>query len=139
MKIINSSLFILGIAYPFIIYFFSKSLWIFFLFPVIIYIIFFAVFMYKINEKPLIQSFAELEHKIRNLAPLTNKEKRYTHILTYIWAYFFLISALICIFLSLLENKKYWFFYTGVAGYLLTGMLFISERILRSKLIKIIK
>ena len=52
---------------------------------------------------------------------------------------FFLISALICIFLSLLENKKYWFFYTGVAGYLLTGMLFISERILRSKLIKIIK
>ena len=45
--------------------------------------------MYKINEKPLIQSFAELEHKIRNLAPLTNKEKRYTHILTYIWAYFF--------------------------------------------------
>lgn len=210
MKIINSSLFILGIAYPFIIYFFSKSLWIFFLFfsllwlvkfillcsgkystvkksnnelvkifqsysvffsskgvsllffllfflmffikymdiqfeeviyiyPIIIYIIFFTVFMYKINEKPLIQSFAELEHKIRNLAPLTNKEKRYTHILTYIWAYFFLISALICIFLSLLENKKYWFFYTGVAGYLLTGMLFISERILRSKLIKIIK
>lgn len=31
MKIINSSLFILGLLYPFIIYFFSKYLWIFFL------------------------------------------------------------------------------------------------------------
>lgn len=210
MKIINSSLFILGLLYPFIIYFFSKYLWIFFLlfsllwlvkfiftcsgqnsavkesksefvkifqsyslffgskymsfaffllfffmfiikymnmqfeeviyiYPVIIYIIFFAVFMYKVKEKPLIQSFAELEHKIRNLAPLTNKEKRYTYILTYIWSYFFLASALLCIFLSLLENKKYWVFYTGAAGYMLTGLLFISERLLRSKIIKIMK
>lgn len=210
MKIINSSLFILGILYPFIIYFFSKYLWIFFLlfsllwlvkfifihsgkssavkesknefvkifqsyslffgskymsfaffllfffmfiikymnmqfeeviyiYPVIIYIIFFAVFMYEVKEKPLIQSFAELEHKIRNLAPLTNKEKRYTYILTYIWSYFFLASALLCIFLSLLENKKYWVFYTGAAGYMLTGLLFISERLLRHKIIKIMK
>ncbi len=212
MKIINSSLFILGLLYPFIIYFFSKYLWIFFLlfsllwlvkfififihsgknsavkesknefvkifqsyslflgskymsfaffllfffmfiikymnmqfeeviyiYPVIIYIIFFAVFMYEVKEKPLIQSFAELEHKIRNLAPLTNKEKRYTYILTYIWSYFFLASALLCIFLSLLENKKYWVFYTGAAGYMLTGLLFISERLLRHKIIKIMK
>ncbi len=210
MKIINSSLFILGLLYPFIIYFFSKYLWIFFLlfsllwlvkfiftcsgqnsavkesknefvkifqsyslffgskymsfaffllfffmfiikymnmqfeeviyiYPVIIYIIFFVVFMYEVKEKPLIQSFAELEHKIRNLAPLTNKEKRYTYILTYIWSYFFLASALLCIFLSLLENKKYWVFYTGAAGYMLTGLLFISERLLRHKIIKIMK
>lgn len=210
MKIINSSLFILGAAYPFVIYFFNKYVWIFFLlfsllwlvkfillysgkysavkesrnefvkifqsysfifsnkymsllffllfflmfvikyfniqfenviyiYPVIIYIIFFAVFMYNIKEKPLIESFAELEHKIRNLAPLTNKEKRYTHILTYIWSYFFLASALLCIFLSLLENKKYWLFYTGVAGYMLTGILFILERVLRSNIIKLMK
>ena len=167
MKIINSSLFISGLLYPFVIYFFNKYLWIFFLlfsllwlvkfifiysgrnsavkesknefvkifqsyslffgskhmsfvffllfffmfiikymnmqfeeviyiYPVIIYVIFFAVFMYKIKEKPLIQSFAELEHKVRNLAPLTNKEKRYTYILTYIWSFFFLASALLC-------------------------------------------
>lgn len=210
MKIINSSLFISGLLYPFVIYFFNRYLWIFFLlfsllwlvkfifihssknsvvkesknefvkifqsysfifgskymsflffmlfflmfiikymdmqfeeliyiYPVIIYILFFAVFIYKIKEKPLIQSFAELEHKIRNLAPLTNKEKRYTYILTYIWSYFFLASALLCIFLSLLENKKYWVFYTGAAGYMLTGLLFISERLLRSKIIKIMK
>ena len=210
MKIINSSLFISGLLYPFVIYFFNKYLWIFFLlfsllwlvkfmfiysgrnsavkesknefvkifqsyslflgskhmsfvffllfffmfiikymnmqfeeviyiYPVIIYVIFFAVFMYKIKEKPLIQSFAELEHKVRNLAPLTNKEKRYTYILTYIWSFFFLASALLCIFLSLFENKTYWVFYTGVAGYMLIGLLFISERLLRSKIIKIMK
>ncbi len=210
MKIINISLFILGLLYPFVIYLFNKYLWIFFLlfsllwlvkfiftcsgknsvvkenksefvkifrsyslffgskymsfiffllfflmfiikymnmqleeviyiYPVIIYIIFFAVFIYKVKDKPLIQSFAELEHKIRNLAPLTNKEKRYTYILTYIWSFFFLASALLCIFLSLLENKKYWVFYTGAAGYMLTGLLFISERLLRSKIIKIMK
>ena len=110
-----------------------------YIYPVIIYVIFFAVFMYKIKEKPLIQSFAELEHKVRNLAPLTNKEKRYTYILTYIWSFFFLASALLCIFLSLFENKTYWVFYTGVAGYMLTGLLFISERLLRSKIIKIMK
>ena len=110
-----------------------------YIYPVIIYIIFFVVFMYEVKEKPLIQSFAELEHKIRNLAPLTNKEKRYTYILTYIWSYFFLASALLCIFLSLLENKKYWVFYTGAAGYMLTGLLFISERLLRHKIIKIMK
>ena len=46
---------------------------------------------------------------------------------------------LLCIFLSLFENKTYWVFYTGVAGYMLTGLLFISERLLRSKIIKIMK
>lgn len=41
--------------------------------------------------------------------------------------------------LSLIDDKKYWVFYTGAAGYILTGLLFILERIFRSKIIKLMK
>lgn len=110
-----------------------------YMYPVVIYITFFAVFINNIKERPLIESFATLEHKIRGLQPLSEKEKKYTKQLTYIWSYFFLVNAAVCMLLSLIDDKKYWVFYTGAAGYILTGLLFILERIFRSKIIKLMK
>lgn len=110
-----------------------------YIYPLLIYIMFFAVFINNIKTKPLIEYFAEIEHKIRHLPQLNEKEKRYTKKLTYIWSGFFLLNALICLILSLIEDKTYWFFYTGVAGYALTGILFISERIFRNKIMKLMK
>lgn len=46
-----------------------------YMYPVVIYITFFAVFINNIKERPLIESFATLEHKIRGLQPLSEKEK----------------------------------------------------------------
>ncbi len=217
MKVININLFILGVLYPFIIYFLNKYLWVFFLFfsllwflkfiflynkksviniedkqenkligsefakvfksyssflnnkyisfiffalflfmfiikfinikyeiliylyPAFIYIMFFTIFIYNIKEKSLIEYFAEIEHKLRKLPPLNYKEKKYTRKLTYIWSIFFILNAVICIILSLFKNKEYWLFYTGIAGYILTAMFFILERILRSFFMKFVK
>lgn len=138
-KYVSLSLFLLFLLMFFIKFMEIKNEEIIYLYPTLIYIIFFIIFIYNIKEKPIIISFAEIEHKIRKLPPLNIKEKKYTLILTYIWACFFLISAVLSIILSLLENKIYWLFYTGVLGYFLIGALFIIERLFRYKIIKIIK
>lgn len=212
MKMINISLSILGIMYPFIIYFFNKYVWILllilsllwlskfialknnerdininkvhnykyvaifqsyfslfnsknmalllfsiffimffvrimgkkydviiYLYPIFIYISLFIAFIHNIKEKPIVEQFAEMEHKIRNLPTLNKKEKKYTRKLTYIWSVYFLLNIFICLFLLTLDNKAYWLLYTGIIGYFLIGLLFISEKLLRNKIISIIK
>ena len=78
------------------------------------------------TSSPMIERFARLEHP--DLIP---GEVAWCRLWTQIWTAFFLINCVIVLALVLTERLSWWMYYTGLIAYLLMGMLFASEYVVR--------
>lgn len=121
----------LTLSIIFFVLFFNISLPIAFIYPTLINIFIFFIFFIGINKKPLIQQLAEIEHTLRGLPPLNNRQIEYTKNLNYIWCFLFATNAIITFILSLEEDKVLWTVYSGILVYIFSTILFLGDRVYR--------
>ena len=57
----------------------------------------------------------------------------YCENVTKIWCLFFLINAIIALFLAVHENHYWWVLYNGLISYCLIGLIFIVELFFRQR------
>ncbi|MCP3985776.1 MAG: hypothetical protein GY723_15435 [bacterium] len=76
---------------------------------------------------PLIESFARMQ--VPELPP---DEVRYCRSVTIVWCAFFIGNGSICASLALFGSAWVWTLYTGFVSYLLIGLLFAVEFLVRS-------
>lgn len=92
------------------------------------------VFAWSMHGESIITRFAQLEHSLKKLPELDDKEIRYTHILTGVWVAFFMFNFSVCLILVLFDLQTMWALYSGVGGYIIAGIIFLGERMFRKKL-----
>ena len=102
------------------------------LYPVFMNASFFLLFSWSLFTPPSI---------IERIARLTNPELpeqaiAYTYKVTIIWCCFFIINGSISLSLTLFASDKAWVLYNGLISYILMGLLFSVEWIVRQKVIK---
>lgn len=66
---------------------------------------------------------------------LTDKVREYTRKLTYIWCVFTFLNFIISV-VTIFMPDKYWIWYNGFISYILVGVMFIAEYIVRITLRK---
>ena len=124
----SSPLFLIGILY------FSFAIWSDRLFtlrfyPVIANAAVLSLFSWSLYSPPsLIERIARLQHP--NLPP---EGVVYTRRVTQVWCLFFMINGSIALVTSLWSSFEIWSLYNGLIVYLLMGILFIGEYIVRMK------
>ncbi len=97
--------------------------------PVLISLFLFCSFGYTLfKQPPMIERFARLVQD-----DLTRDECAHCRVATYIWLGFFLIHAVIIETLTLVASFDAWTVYTGVLGYIIMGIIFSGEYIVRKK------
>ncbi|MBS9782793.1 MAG: DNA gyrase subunit B [Arcobacter sp.] len=111
--------------------FFLASFWfknanISYIYPVLINGFFLFVFSNSLKSTPIITRFVLAKEKRLSLFA-----KKYTRNLTKIWCLFFVINATISFVLIFPEDKSYWAYYTGFLSYILIGLFFMVEFIVR--------
>lgn len=125
-----SSLFFLGIAL------FNPQDIFKMLYPSFINLIMGILFALSMRGEAMITRFARIEHRAKKLPDLNLKEVEYTRFLTWIWVGVFLLNAIICAYLALLNFSLFWMLYSGIGSYVLVGIVILGERGLRKKLQK---
>ena len=104
-----------------------KKLELMLFYPVIVNAILFIVFTASIlGKRPIITVLAMLKEK--ELSPFAIS---YTRILTIFWAVFFVINGLIALYTAIINDLKVWTLYNGFISYILIGIIFTAEFILR--------
>lgn len=97
--------------------------------PALISLFFFCSFSFTLfKPPPMVERFARLVQD-----DLTRDERSHCRVVTYIWVGFFLIHAVIIEMLTLVASFDAWTVYTGVLGYILMGIIFSGEYIVRKK------
>ena len=95
-------------------------------YPVTVNFIFFVIFFASLFAKEtLIQKIAKTMDGI-----LTEKTAAYTRKLTYIWCFFTFFNFVVSL-ITVFMPDKYWILYNGFISYLLMGILFIGEYLVR--------
>jgi uncharacterized membrane protein len=79
------------------------------------------------NGPPLVETFARLQ--VPDLPP---DEVRYCRSVTRVWCVFFAINAAVCLGLALFAELGTWVLYTGLVSYVLVGVLYSVEFVVRS-------
>jgi len=106
---------------------FANSAFLLKLYPVVISFSFFSVFLYSIFKPPsVITLIASARGKITENAVL------YTRKVTLVWCAFFIINGLIALW-TVFQSDEYWALYNGVISYVLVGVLFACEWLVRRK------
>lgn len=103
-----------------------------FLYPVLMSLLFLAIFANSLRNEAIITKIARLKEP-----SLDQNGVIYTRKLTKIWCGFFVVNALIAYLLSLMENKIYWSLYSGVVSYMIMGVLFGGEILYRKIVLKV--
>ena len=95
-------------------------------YPPVVNFCFFIIFFSSIfQEKTIIQQIA------LSVEPDANEHvMRYTRILTYIWSAFMFLNFLISL-ATVFMSKEIWTIYNGIISYILVGMFFVIEYIVR--------
>lgn len=75
---------------------------------------------------PMIERFARLQH-----ADLPAEGVRYTRHVTHVWCLFFAGNGLVAAWTAIGASRETWALYNGFIAYLLMGMLFAGEWLLR--------
>lgn len=88
--------------------------------------LFFGKTLLKERGPTLIERFASLDFP--DIPPALS---RYCRKFTIIWTAFFALNTIACIVLALFFPVVWWAFYTGVVIFLLTGLLMMTEYIMR--------
>jgi uncharacterized membrane protein len=76
---------------------------------------------------PLVETFARMQ-----VPDLPADEVRYCRSVTIVWCAFFIANGLACGWLALYASTWIWTVYTGFVSYLLIGLLFVAEFLVRS-------
>jgi len=93
--------------------------------PVVNFCIFLIFFTSIFQEKTVIQKMALLMEPDANEAVMT-----YTRNLTYVWAVFTFLNFLVSL-ATVFSSEKIWAIYNGFISYVLVGLVFIIEYIIR--------
>jgi uncharacterized membrane protein len=80
----------------------------------------------------MIERFARLQE--RELSP---QSVRYTRRVTEAWCVFFAMNGAIAAYSATFASREAWALYNGVIAYLLMGTLFVGERLLRRRVMRI--
>jgi uncharacterized membrane protein len=124
----SSPLFLIGILY-FCFAIWSDRLFTLRFYPVIANAAVLSLFSWSLYSPPsLIERIARLQHP--NLPP---EGVVYTRRVTQVWCLFFMINGSIALVTSLWSSFEIWSLYNGLIVYLLMGILFIGEYIVRMK------
>ncbi len=95
-------------------------------YPVIVNFVLFCIFFGStFSEETVIQKMAKLMEP--NIKP---KALEYTRILTYIWSIFMLANFFISL-ATVFMSEKVWAIYNGFLSYMLVGVFFIIEYMVR--------
>ncbi|QCD52723.1 putative membrane protein [Campylobacter sp. RM16192] len=103
-----------------------------FLYPVLMSLLFLAIFANSLRNEALITKIARLKEP-----NLDQNGVIYTRKLTKIWCVFFVINGVVAYVLSLMEDKIYWSLYSGVISYMIMGVLFGGEILYRKIVLKV--
>jgi len=102
------------------------------LYPVVISATFLFTFGSTLFFEPtIIFRFATLADKSIKGAPYESQVKRYCKKVTIIWCCFFILNGSASIFTTFRCSKEVWALYNGGISYVLMGMLFVVEYIVR--------
>ena len=98
-------------------------------YPPICNLIFFIIFFVSLfTKETIIQKIAKSME-----GELNENTKIYTRKLTYVWCLFTFLNFIISVW-TIFQNDKIWMIYNGIISYLLMGMIFFLEFILRQSL-----
>ena len=99
------------------------------LYPLLINAVMLSVFAYSLISPPsMIERFARLREP-----DLPAQAIAYTRRVTQVWCVFFMINGLIALATALWASDAAWSFYNGFIAYLLMGLLFCAEYLVRSR------
>jgi uncharacterized membrane protein len=89
------------------------------------------VFGYSLQSPPsIIERFARLHEPT-----LTAAGVRYTRQVTQVWCVFFVLNGCVAVFTALFASREAWSLYNGFIAYILMGVMFAGEWLVRRRLI----
>jgi uncharacterized membrane protein len=100
------------------------------LYPAVVSLSFLAVFGYSLYKPP---SFVERIARLRE-PDLPPQAVMYTRRVTFVWCIYFLVNAAIAAGLALWGSDRDWALYSGAVSYVLAGLLFAGEFLVRQYL-----
>lgn len=100
------------------------------LYPVVISLSFLAVFGYSLVKPP---SFVERIARLRE-PELPPQAVQYTRRVTFVWCIYFVLNAAVAAGLALWGSDRAWALYSGAVSYVLAGLLFAVEFLVRQYL-----
>lgn len=109
----------------------DMTLYLLFLPPILIPLLLLVIFgrTLRRGSEPLITAIGEAAR-----GPLSPAMRRYTRRLTQLWCLVFIAMILSSSLLPLLEQPEVWSWFTNIINYLVVGVLFVGEFILRKKI-----
>jgi len=97
------------------------------LYPAAVSLLLFGFFFYSLLSPPtVIQHIAQLK-----MPKLSNEAIRYTRKVTIVWCVFFVLNGSVALVTALFAPTKIWAIYNGFVAYLLIGLVFVIEFIVR--------
>jgi uncharacterized membrane protein len=97
------------------------------LYPVLVNASLLAAFGYSLRHPPsMVERFARMREP--DLPPAG---VAYTRRVTQVWCGFFVVNGAVCALLALTASERAWSLYTGVLSYVLMGLLFGAEYLMR--------
>jgi uncharacterized membrane protein len=82
-----------------------------------------AIFAWTLISPPsLIERFARLRH-----AEMTSEATRYCRNVTVLWAGWLAINGAVAAVLAFGDDLRYWTIWTGIASYMISGLIFMAE------------
>ncbi len=78
------------------------------------------------GERSIVEHFARL--MVKDLSP---EERRYCRGVTRVWCGFFIVNGLVALVLALAAPLAWWAAWTGLVAYLLMGLMFVVEVLVR--------
>jgi uncharacterized membrane protein len=110
----------------------SKSASFVYLYPVIVNVVLLSVFALSLFGR---QTIVEKIARIRD-ASFTDSEIPYVRKVTWAWVIFFSLNGSIALATILIPDKSYWSIYNGGISYVLMGLMFLGELLIRNRYIK---
>jgi uncharacterized membrane protein len=102
------------------------------LYPVLVNLSFLLLFIWSLwNPPTIIERFARLSDD-----HFPDHAVAYTRTVTLVWCCFFMVNGTISLGLSLFSSDAAWVLYNGLISYLLMGLLFLAEWIIRGFIIR---
>lgn len=76
---------------------------------------------------PLVETFARMRER-----KISDAHVRYCRSVTFVWCVFFVANGAVCLWLAIEADLWMWALYTGFISYMLMGLLFSAEFVVRS-------
>ena len=97
------------------------------LYPFLMSMFLLAIFAYTLKKKPsMIERFARVMHK-----DLPDEAIGYLEKVTMVWCAFFFLNGLIALYTTLYASLETWVWYNGFVSYIVIGILFVGEFLVR--------